>query len=338
MKSSARALSAGVAALAFSALLLAPAASALQFGIVNESGYEDDEVFVTVVAGGAYDVPGMTNDEPEAERNPRRRNRGQHLVSGRVYISYGAGVREGVPFDSPTRFDWAEMTVTPVAERRRQPDRGRPVRDRDAPRHLRRLPAATWKRSAPPTRTRSSPRCRRSPAARRRRSRPERPDPARALAAALHRLPGPRRIRALDEPARRYPLRTAFFGKPFTTTHYSGTFAADGSIILQRDDQPRAGQAPPPSPSTAPQLIADIYTGEQHAEQRRRARSSATCSPAFSVGYWDGRYGNDALCFCNDADRQRAGQLLPARLQPARLRRRASLALARLRPASSTRP
>src|SRR5207342_2662055 len=95
------------------ALLFPTAASALQFEIVNESGRSTEEVFVTVQGeAGTYDVPGMVNDEPKKLSevpNPLTVNK---LVSGRVYIAYGAGVQVGVPFDSPTRFDWAELTVT----------------------------------------------------------------------------------------------------------------------------------------------------------------------------------------------------------------------------------
>jgi hypothetical protein len=37
------------------------------------------------------------------------------LVAGRLYVSYGAGVSVSVPFTSPTRFDWGEMTVIPAS-------------------------------------------------------------------------------------------------------------------------------------------------------------------------------------------------------------------------------
>ena len=50
---------------ALAALLFAPGARALEFEIVNESGRSNEEVFVTVVANGAYEVPGIPEDVPQ---------------------------------------------------------------------------------------------------------------------------------------------------------------------------------------------------------------------------------------------------------------------------------
>jgi hypothetical protein len=100
------------------ALLALPAsASALKLQIVNESGRAANEVFVDIVAPGGAEGDGFVNNHPQALSEIS----GQEvtidkLVSGRVYISYGAAVEEGVPFNSPTRFDWAELTVTPAPE------------------------------------------------------------------------------------------------------------------------------------------------------------------------------------------------------------------------------
>ena len=96
---------------------LPAAASALEFEIVNESGRSSEDIYVTVAGPKAYEVTGAANDVPQKlSEITAGKLTIDELVSGRVFISYGAGVQEGVPFNSPTRFDWAEMTVTPVAE------------------------------------------------------------------------------------------------------------------------------------------------------------------------------------------------------------------------------
>lgn len=95
------------------ALAIPASAAALEFEIVNESGRSAEDVYVTV-NGGDFDVPGMVADEPKKlSEIPGQTMTINTLESGRVYISYGAPVQEGVAFDSPTRFDWAELTVTP---------------------------------------------------------------------------------------------------------------------------------------------------------------------------------------------------------------------------------
>jgi glycosyl hydrolase family 64 (putative beta-1,3-glucanase) len=290
-------------------MLLAPAAQALQFEIVNESGKSDDEVFVTVVANGAYDVPGVVEDEPvklsEIAGGSMTINQ---LISGRVYISYGAGVQEGVPFDSPTRFDWAEMTVTPVAE---------DVANLTAVDQFAiGMRLDTLNASADILETVGAAN-------------------SETIFAALQEIPGGpqatirdgngdilRVLSPLHSTA--YPdlgdyvrsmagetitLRTAFFGTPFTTTHYSGTFAADGSIALRGTTNP-LGAAPPEIAIPAADLIEDVYTGGNTPNDVEGAIRRDLLS-AFSAGFWNGRYGNDALSFCNDPIIEAQGSYCP---------------------------
>lgn len=278
-------------------LFIAPAAQALQFEIVNESEREDDEVFVTVVANGAYDVPGVAENTPTKLSELGDTITINHLVSGRVYISYGAGVEEGVPFNSPTRFDWAEMTVTPVAEdvaNLTAVDQfaiGMRLDTLDGSgEELESVGAAN----------------------------------SDTIFAALQEIPGGpeatvhdgagnilRVLSPLHSSA--YPnlgeyvrslagetisLHTAFFGTPFTTTHYSGTFAADGSIVLNGTTNP-LGAAPPQIALSGAELIEDIYTGGNTPNDVEGAIRRDLLA-AFSSGFWNGRYGNDALSFCSD--------------------------------------
>jgi hypothetical protein len=291
------ALWAAMLALVLAGLFLASTAQALQFEIVNESGREDDEVFVTVVANGAYDVPGVTENTPTKLSELGNTITINQLISGRVYISYGAGVEEGVPFDSPTRFDWAEMTVTPVAEdvaNLTAVDQfaiGMRLDTLDGSgEQLESVGAAN----------------------------------SDTIFAALQEIPGGPQATVRDSAgnilrvlsplhSNAYPdlgeyvrslagetisLHTAFFGTPFTTTHYSGTFAADGSIVLNGTTNP-LGAAPPQIAISGAELIEDIYSGANTPNDVEGAIRRDLLA-AFSSGFWNGRYGNDALSFCSD--------------------------------------
>lgn len=283
-------------ALALSGLFLAPAARALQFEIVNESGREDDEVFVTVVANGAYGVPGVSKNVP-VKLSELGGVAIEQLISGRVYISYGAGVEEGVPFDSPTRFDWAEMTVTPAAEdvanltavdqfaigmRLDTLDESGALLESVGAANSNTIFAALQQVPGGPQAT------------------------IRDGAGNILRVLSPLHSSAypdLGEYVRSMAgetisLRTAFFGTPFTTTHYSGTFAADGSIVLSGATNP-AGAAPPQIAISGAELIGDIYTGGNTPNNAEGAIRRDLLA-AFSSGFWNGRYGNDALSFCTD--------------------------------------
>lgn len=295
--------------LALAGLLIAPSAQALQFEIVNESGREDDEVFVTVVANGAYDVPGVTEDEPvKLSEIPGGSMTINQLISGRVYISYGTGVKEGEPFDSPTRFDWAEMTVTPVAE---------DVANLTAVDQFAiGMRLDTFNGSGGQLETVGAAN-------------------SDTIFAALQEIPGGPQATVRDGDGNilrvlsplhstAYPdlgeyvrsmagetisLRTAFFGTPFTTTHYAGTFAADGSIVLSGTTNP-SGEAPPQISIAGTELIEDIYTGGNTPNDVEGAIRRDLLA-AFSAGFWNGRYGNDALSFCNDAIVNAQGSYCP---------------------------
>ncbi len=285
-------------ALMLAGLLMAPVAGALEFEVVNESGREDDEVFVTVVANGAYDVPDVTENEPvKLSEIPGGSVTINQLISGRVYISYEAGVQEGVPFDSPTRFDWAEMTVTPVAE---------DVANLTAVDQFAigmRLDTLNGSGDLLETVGAAN---------------------SDTIFAALQEIPGGPQATVRDGDGNilrvlsplhstSYPdlggyvrsmagetisLRTAFFGSPFTTTHYSGTFAADGSIVLSGTTNPSGG-APAQISIAGSELIEDIYTGGNTPNDVEGAIRRDLLA-AFSAGFWNGRYGNDALSFCSD--------------------------------------
>lgn len=279
-------------------LTLPGVASALDFKIVNQSGRDASEVWVTVSAAGEFDVPGMADNVPrQLSEIPGEELTIEKLVSGRIYIAYGSGVTEATTFASPTRFDWAELTVTPssfdVANLTAVDQFGIGMRldtFDSSDQHLEAVASAN----------------------------------SNTVFAALQNIPGGPQatLRGADGEIVRvlspnktsvYPslapyvqsmagktisLHTAFFGSPFTTSTYSGTFAADGSIQLHGTTNPIAKAAPVLNFS-GPQLIEDIYTGGNTPNNLEGAIYRDLLA-GFSAGFWDGKYGNDALDFCTE--------------------------------------
>ncbi len=290
-----------VLATVLAALAVPASASALQFHIVNESGRPASEVFVDIAAGGEFDVPGFLNDQPKAlSEIPGQEVTIEKLISGRVYISYGAPVQEGVTFQSPTRFDWAELTVTPVPE---DAANLTAVNQFAIGMRLTTLgPGGEALESVGSTY-------------------------ANTIFDALQGIPGgPEstvraangeilRVLSPDNTGSAYPplteyvksmagqkitLHTAFFGEPFTTSEYSGTFGPEGSITLHGTmDEGSGNVAAPPIEVAGQELIEDIYTGGSGPNNLERAVRRDLYS-AFSIGLWGGKYGNDASAFCTD--------------------------------------
>jgi hypothetical protein len=293
-------------------LALPASASALNFHVVNESGRPASEVFVDIAAGGAFDVPGFLNDHPKAlSEIPGGEVTIEKLISGRVYISYGAPVQEGVTFSSPTRFDWAELTVTPVPEDAanltavNQFAIGMRLTTLGAGGEALESVGSTY---------------------------------ANTIFDALRQIPGgPEstvrgangeilRVLSPDNEGSVYPplteyvksmagetihLHTAFFGTPFTTSEYSGTFQPDGSITLAGTKNEGGGDvAAPPIEVHGQELIEDIYTGGSGPNDLERAVRRDLYS-AFSVGLWGGKYGNDALSFCSNPNTTPQGSWCP---------------------------
>jgi hypothetical protein len=292
------------------AVLAVPAtASALSFHIVNESGLEAKDVYVDIVANGAFEVPGFVNDEPKKlSEIAGQEVTIEKLVSGRVYISYGAPVEEGVTFASPTRFDWAEMTVTP------------------APEDVANLTAVDQFAIGMRLTTLGA-------------SNEELESVGDANADtvfdALQGIPGGpqstirdaggnilRVLSPLHSTA--YPLlgeyvrsmagqtialHTAFFSTPFVTTEYSGMFQPDGSITLTGTTNPLLS-APETIELEGSKLIEDIYTGDE-TPNTVEGTIRRDLLAGFSTGLWGGKYGNDALSFCSDPIENVQGKFCP---------------------------
>lgn len=93
-------------------------------------------------------------------------------------------------------------------------------------------------------------------------------------------------------------LNTAFYGSPFTTSKYAGTFQSNGSVTLSGSTNP-PGIAPSQINISGSQLINDIYSGGNTPNNLSGAIYRDLLA-GFSTGMWDGKYGNDALSFCSD--------------------------------------
>ena len=317
------------------ALALPAGAQALQLRIVNESSVLPEDVHVTIT-GSPFEVSGMANDVPktlkEIEENPSWLDI-EKLVSGRVYISYYDALHEaelGTLFRSPTRFDWAELTVTPVSTDKanltavEQTGIGMRLDTFDSEGHqLEELGSAN----------------------------------SDAIFEAMQKIPGgpaatvrngegkpvrvisPQKAASYPDLAGVYPdlgdyvrsmagetiaLHTAFFGSPFTTSSYAGTFAGDGSITLTGTSNP-PNQAPSQISFQGDQLIDDIETGVGTPNTLQGTIRRDVLS-AFSAGLWGGRYGNSAIDFCTNPTSDAQGTWCPEGFnQPAFGGARASL-------------
>ena len=286
---------------ALAALVLPTAAGAsVQLQIVNQTGRSD--VYVSL-HGGAYDVEGAAEDEglllssnPAAPLNLTVNK----LISGRVYVSFGQAVKEGVTFESLTRFDWAELTVTPATG-----DVGN-LTAVDQFAIAMRMEALDESGHSVGTIGEAN---------------------ADTIFNAMQGIPGGAgaTIRNGGEILRvlspvhstAYPqlseyvksmagqtltLHSSFNKKgEVASSEYSGGVQPDGSIVLNGTYWTETSLAePPPSTITIPaaQLLSEIYAPTTSANNLEAAIKRDLLA-AFSIGLWGGRYDNDALSFCS---------------------------------------
>lgn len=285
------ALIAVLAALAFPG-----AAQAVKVEIDNQSG---KEVWFTVVSGEpGYDVSGAENGVPKklSTLNPPELEV-EYIDAGRIYISFGAPVTE---FNAKTltRYGWIELNekhldgdvanLTAVD----QFGIGMQLDNYSGGEQVESLGSAY----------------------------------ADTIFAALQAIPGgpEATVRDGSEIVRvlspthtdAYPdlgeyvrsmagktiqLHSTFSGPgsgEFTTSAYSGTFEADGSIVLNGTSE---GPQPAPAEITmdGPELIEEIYTGA-NTPNDLEGQIRHDVLVGFMAGYWDGRYGNDAIGFCSN--------------------------------------
>lgn len=294
------------------ACVLPSAASALSFKINNESGRSPEEVWVTVAGAsgpGEFQVSGVENDVPKRlSEIPSGTLTIEKLISGRVYISYGAPVTEGEPFTSQTRFDWAELTVTPfssdVANLTAVDQVGIGMRLDTygaGEKHLEEVGAANSD-----TIFNALQQIPGGPQATVRNSSNE----IVRILSPLHSSAYPtlgEYVRSLA--GKTITLHTGLYFSPFATSEYSGTFAADGSITLTGTTNP-LGQAPETISVEGQKLIENIYTGNETPNNGEGAIKRDLYA-GFSVGLWDGKYGNNAINFCSNPNTTAQGSWCP---------------------------
>jgi hypothetical protein len=303
-------------AIVLASLLLPASASALDFEIVNESGRPDSEVWVTVV-GTPVNVTGMSNNVSKSLQQLEEEGHNpldvQEMVAGRVYISYGAGVdQNALPFASTTtRFDWVELNVTSSSADQinltavEQVGIGMRIETfGPSSQLLGELGSAN----------------------------------SDTIFAALQQIPGgpqatirnakgeilrvlsPLKLPAVV-PGLSYPPLTPYMqsmaGKTITlrtarsgvASHYTGTFAPDGSIALSGSTEP-GGEAPATIAISAADLASDIYTGA-NTPNSLEGSIRRDLLVGFVTGLWGGRYGNDAGSFCTNAQSNVLGPFCP---------------------------
>jgi hypothetical protein len=323
-----RALAAAAGVL--TALALPASASALTFHIVNESGKPASEVFVDITGAAALgsgfspDSPVPLSSIPGGEVTINR------LIAGRVFISYGSPVRqvggsaqESTTVEtSPTRFDWAELTVhdtetEPVASESDVANLTA-VEQFAIGMRLTTLGAGGEELESVGSTY------------------------ANTLFAALQAIPGgPEstkrapdgeilRVLSPDNKVSAYPtldeyvhsmvgetitLHTAYFSKPFTTSVYSGEFKSDGTLELTGTERFEENgevkeRAATPTQFDDQSLIEEIYTGGETPNNLVGAVRRDVLA-GFSLGLWGGKYGNDAINFCTNPNTTSQGTWCP---------------------------
>lgn len=292
------ALVAVLAALAFPA-----AAQALQLKIVNQSDVGEGEVWIAVVGEAAgFDVPGFTNGVPRTlESITDHELEIKYLDSGRIYVSYGKVGATAFEPDSQIRLDWIELTESgspgDVANLTAVDQFGIGMRLDTygaGEEHMDELASAN----------------------------------SETIFDALQQIPGgpgatvrdgdgnilrvvsPKLSAAYSDlgeyvrsmAGKTIVLHSSFSGPKkgeFTSSSYTGAFAADGSIALSGHTEGPAS-APEHISFQGDELIKDIYTGEGTPNDMEGAIRHDVLV-GFMAGYWDGRYGNDAIGFCTNA-------------------------------------
>jgi hypothetical protein len=305
---------------AFGLCAVAPsAASALEVQIVNGSTQPSSSVYVMLHGGSSSDGQ-LQADQGVAlsslKTDPKTGHPAfqlQGFFSGRIYVSYGAKVTNGETHQSPTRFDKVELTSgtpTPTANLTAVDFFGIPfnLEAFDGSRSLGRrtmpyadgLFGALAKVGSAGATVRAGGKIVRVLS----------PQLAPSAYGSMDRY-----VRAMA--GQTVTLHGAFFGSPFTTYAYSGTFAPDGAITLNGTYTTYNGPTPVqsnvpglPLAVAGPDLVSSIYPaagrytvgGRPPGENDLYAAMYTQLMSGFAWGYWGGRWGNDTLNWCTSPD------------------------------------
>lgn len=279
-------------------------ASALEVQVVNGSGQAPQNIYLMLDKGSSSDGQ-LQDDVPK--RLSELSGSGFSLASieaGRLYVSYGAPVKNNEPPEAPTRYDKVELTDPGVAnltavdffaipfDMQSLDSSGATVGDALAYRchtstilpHLRALaPTAEVTAGGQFARLLS----------------PQLSPPSyRSMAPYLQSMSG-----------QRIEINDTFHGKPEQAISYSGTFEANGSITLKGT---LAGAPGATVQIEGASLPSGIYSGNGPYEVGGMPASIGENNAysviyrdlvaGFGLGYWGGRYGNNSADWLGQPD------------------------------------
>jgi hypothetical protein len=281
--------------------VLPSAASALTVKLDNRSEHRSDRVWVMLSGGSSADGKLADGVPTRLDRIANRSFRIDGISAGRIYVSFGRPVAPNEPMDSPTRYDKVELTYPGVANLTAVDFFAIPLRlqtlDRDG--HvLGRLgysvDTTTVKRAllAIPGADRALIKTRIGTM-------------ARILSPQLSPSSYPLFGRYVSSLAgQSVVVRGAYYGTPYQTFVYRGTFADSGDVTLRGRIAGPSGTAPGYDLSVdGATLDSAIYTangeyrwggGVHHvADNDVYAVIYRDLISGYAWGYWGGRYGND---------------------------------------------
>jgi hypothetical protein len=284
------------------ALVFPPSASAIDVKIANKSGREDSRVYVMLSGGSSADGK-LVADTPRRLSDLSGRSFALDQISaGRIYLSFGRPVRPNEPMDSPVRYDKVELTYPGVANLTAVDFFAIPMRLQtlDGQGHvLGRLgysaDTETVKKALLAI-----------PGAKGAIVRTGLGTMARILSPQLSPTSYPLFDAYMKSLAgQRVIVRGAFYGNPFQTFVYRGTFTGSGDIVLSGSITGPSGTAPGYDLSVdGSSLNSAIYTvngeyswgGQVHhvSDNDVYAVIYRDLIAGYAWGYWGGRYGNDS--------------------------------------------
>ena len=297
-------------ALAAVALLLVSAGagttgtSSLNIVILNASGLPASSVYVMLHGGSSSDGKLQNGVPKRLDQLAGSRFTIGPLNAGRLFFSYKAAVNAAEPPTWPTRYDKVEFTYPGVANMTAVDFFGIPFRlgTFDAQGH----PIGSLIYSATTNTIKSE--LLKIPGAGHALVKTNDGQFARILSPQLSQSSYPTFAQDISSMAgKSVTIRGAFYGNPYQTFSYTGTFAQDGSITLNGTiAAPNGGSPSPPSPVsvTGSSLPSAIYTvngpytvGGQPAHVSDNNVYSVVYRDlisGFASGYVGGRYGNDS--------------------------------------------
>ena len=292
-----------LATIAAATLVAAPPAGAdIRVQVVNRSGVPAGQVYVMVSGGSSSD--GQLVDGVGAKLSTVRGSQFRlGSFSGRIFFSYRAPVSSAEPPHWPTRYDKVELTYPGVANLTAVDFFGIPFKLQARGAGGKPLGTLTW--NAPTSTVERALLA--IPGGRRALVKTRAGGFARILSPQLSPTSYPSLARYIGSVSRRHlTVRGSFFGNPFQTFDYAGTFGGAGTTTLSGTIRPKGGSTTPGAAlsvagSTLPSAIYTVdgpYTwgGRTHhvSDNDVYAAIYRDLIAGFAWGYWGGKYGDDS--------------------------------------------